>query len=112
VPTGDVGSLTQIEVPTMFLDLPSVKATEIVRNRYEKSYGPPTPIGDTTVAFWNEWLRIDGTDDVIRPIDVTRDYGIMLALHKLARQCHSPLGDNIDDVCGYMNVHDMIAREA
>lgn len=90
-------------------DLPSTRATDIVKDRSLK-YGSPVPIGITTVRFWNEWLRVDGTEEVIRPIEVEKDYSPMLALHKFARQCHRENDDNIDDVAGYMNVHRLIER--
>lgn len=102
-------------MPGQDIWLPSERATQIVKER-GKTYGDPTPIAITTCALWNDWLELPGVTDpegLIRAIDPRADYGIMLALHKLARHRHSPdHEDHVDDVAGYMNVHRMIERSS
>jgi Domain of unknown function (DUF6378) len=88
---------------------PSERATEVVKDR-GTTYGDPTPIAETAAAFWNEWLRVIGTEEVIRPIDAT-DVQMMMALHKVARERHSELEDNLTDICGYVNIYER-AKEA
>lgn len=89
--------------------LPSERATEVVKER-GKTYGSPSPIAVTTSLLWNGWLYIDGTEEVIHPISPT-DVEMMMALHKIARERHSHVDDNLTDICGYINVYDVVRLE-
>ena len=88
------------------MPLPSERATEVVQNRQE-TYGHPGPIYDFVAEMWNLWLGVEGTEEVIRTIDST-DVAMMLALMKIGRQRMKKNDDNLTDVCGYMNVYEMV----
>lgn len=90
----------------MASELPSVRATKIVEQR-QGQYGHPGDIYEDVAKMWNIWLRIEGTEEVIAPIQAT-DVAMMQALLKICRERSKHLEDNEDDVCGYMNVRRMI----
>ena len=92
--------------PSMFpQELPSERATTVVKERGE-SYGHPGPIHADVAVLWNLWLGVEG-DEVIRPVDES-DVAIMLMLLKVARQKWRANEDNLTDICGYADVHEMV----
>ena len=78
-------------------ELPSERATAVVKDRAAKQYGDPTPIATLAALLWSDWLGIR-----VRPIDVQ----MMMALHKVARERHAPQEDNLTDICGYINIYE------
>ena len=78
-------------------ELPSERATAVVRGRAAKQYGDPRPIAITASELWSDWLGVK-----VRPTDVQ----MMMALHKIARERHAPQEDNLTDICGYVNIYE------
>jgi hypothetical protein len=84
-------------------DLPSERATEIVKGSRRQVYGPPRPIAETAANLWTDWLtQEDGSLGPITPEDVQ----MMMALHKVAREKHRTQPDNLTDICGYVNIYE------
>ena len=81
-------------------ELPSERATQVVKERAAKQYGDPTPIATTAAYLWNNWLDTE----IIHPSDVQ----MMMALHKVARERHAPQEDNLTDICGYINIYERV----
>ena len=79
-------------------ELPSERATAVVKGRAAEQYGDPVPIATTAAQLWNVWLDTDQ----ITPSDVQ----MMMALHKVARERHAPQEDNLTDICGYTNIYE------
>ena len=84
--------------------MPSERATTIVIGDMRAMYGDPSPIAETARQLWSIWLLNDDTG-AIR--ELTRaDVHMMLALHKVAREKHRHIKDNLTDICGYVNLYE------
>jgi len=83
-------------------DLPSHRATEIVRRR-QKTYGHPAEVYAIAATFWGE---VFGHEVSVHQV------AECLSLMKHAREINAnyPVGyrDNRDDMAGYANVAQMI----
>jgi len=93
--------------------LPSERATQVVKER-GATYGDPTPIYQDWADYMTIWLRINGVTDpegLIRDV-VPSDGAISNIFLKLARMKHGANHpDNPTDICGYVNVFEMIERD-
>ena len=83
--------------------LPSERATKIVKDRQQK-YGHPADVHSIAASLWSTYLTAK-TGSVV--VVQAEDISMMMALLKIARETNRPLGDNPDDVCGYMNTYTM-----
>jgi hypothetical protein len=83
-------------------DLPSERATEIVKDR-QATYGHPAMVYSIVAAFWSQVFRIEVS---------TNQVAECLALVKHAREINAnyppDYRDNRDDMAGFANVAQMV----
>ena len=79
------------------------EANEITHGKRNEDYGSPLDHFTRTAKMWGAILGCE-----VNATDVPK---CMIAL-KLSRQCHSPMRDNLIDICGYARTIEMCETEA